>query len=350
MMELAQSFWLADPEQLAGRLDALAEGATHPVRTIRFGQSYRGRDLVAFQAGAGSLQVVLVGGLHAAEYAGPYGFLSFAHTLATGRGLDGEDLSGWLRETLSAQTITVVPLLNVDGAIRMSRVLPGCWHPNRFGPSDADFSDVVEFVRAPLDHFGLTRGTDLHLTEEQIRFWTEERGGVLGQLWSDQGVDLWEDWTHFRAPETRALRDLLAQIRPDGVLELHGHELPSAIYVPLPSAQGPDRRRQLEYGEELMTALLAADLPCSRHSVRTYHDRDEFHEFPDHVYRQHRCLTLFGEVNCGLIFDRGRERLRQNPLGRRDADARAPGQDEILRTVWLWAKTLIDLGGRRRYR
>jgi hypothetical protein len=121
------------------------------------------------------------------------------------------------------------------------------------------------------------------------------------------------------------------------------------MYVPLPAAEGPDRRRQIEYGEELMTALLNAGLPCSRHSVRTYHHPAEFHEFPDYVHRRYRCLTLFGEVNCGLIFDRGRERMRKSPLGRRDADSRAPTQDELLRSVWLWARTLLDLGGQRGY-
>lgn len=114
-------------------------------------------------------------------------------TGATGSSLQSDDLSTWVHDTLAAQTITLVPLLNIDGAVRMSRVLPGCWHRNRFGASDADYAALVEFVRAPLDYFGLTRGKDLFLTDEQIRIWTKEHGGVLGQLWSDQGVDLWEE-------------------------------------------------------------------------------------------------------------------------------------------------------------
>ena len=349
-MKVMETFWLADPEQMAARLDALAAGSRFPVETLRFGTSFRGRDLVALRAGTGKLQAVLVAGLHAAEYGAPYGFLAFAHSLATGRDLDGEDVSGWVEQTLAEQTITVVPLLNVDGAIRMSRVLPGCWHPNRFGTTDEDFAEVTEFVRAPMAYFGLTRGKDLFLTDEQISIWTQERGGTLGQLWSDQGVDLWEDWTNFRAPEARALRDLLAATAPDCVLELHGHELPTQMYVPLPSAQGAERRRQMEYAEAMMTALMEAGLPCSRHSVRTYHHPDDFHEFPDVVLQRHRCLVLFGEVSCGLMFDRARDRLRDSPLGRRDADAKMPNQDEILRSVWLWAKTLVDLGGRRAYR
>jgi hypothetical protein len=170
------------------------------------------------------------------------------------------------------------------------------------------------------------------------------------RLRSDQGVDLWEDWVSFRAPETRALRDLLAAIGPDCVLELHGHELPTAMYAPLPSAEGVDRRVQVGYAEEMMTALLDAGLPCSRHSVRTYHHPEDFHQFPDVVYRRHRRLVLFGEVSCGLILDRGRDRLRTAPLGRRDAEAKAPDQEQILRSVWLWAKTLLDMGGRRAYR
>ena len=99
-----------------------------------------------------------------------------------------------------------------------------------------------------------------------------------------------------------------------------------------------------------MTALLDAGLPCSHHSVRTYHHPDAFHQFPDVAYQRHRCLVLFGEICCGLIFDRARERMRTAPLGRRDAAARPPNQDEILRSVWLMARTLLDQGSQRGYR
>jgi hypothetical protein len=201
-----------------------------------------------------------------------------------------------------------------------------------------------------MSYFGLTRGVDLFLTEEQLRIWTEERGGMLGQLWSDQGVDLWEDWKTFRAPETRALRDLLDAIEPDCVFEMHNHEIQTAMYVPIPAARGRDRQVQLEYGEEMMTALMEAHLPCSAHSVHTYHYPADLHQFPDIVYQRYGCLTLFGEVCFGMTLDRQREQMRTQPLRRRDAASREPTQEEILRSVWIWLKTLIDMGGSRRYR
>ena len=60
-------------------------------------------------------------------------------------------------------------------------------------------------------------------------------------------------------------------------------------------------------------------------------------------------LTLFGEVSGGVMFERSRGAMRDSPLGRRDADAPAPTQ-EVLRGVWLWLKTLADMGGQRQYR
>jgi hypothetical protein len=39
--------------------------------------------------------------------------------LATVRGLDGDNVSGWVERLLAEQTVTIVPLLNVDGAIRI---------------------------------------------------------------------------------------------------------------------------------------------------------------------------------------------------------------------------------------
>ena len=212
-------------------------------------------------------------------------------------------------------------MVNIDGAARMARFLPGCYTRNRFTADQ--YEAYTEFVRAPLGYFGLTRGKDLYLTDEQLRIWTRERGGLLGQLWSDQGVDLWEDWKNFRAPESRALRDLLDEIRPACVFEMHCHEIPTAMYVPLPSAQGIDRRVQHEYGEEMMTVLMEAGIPCSRHSVRTYHFPDDLHQFPDVVYQRYGCLTLFGEVCFGLTLDRQREQLlRGQPLRGQPAPAR----------------------------
>src|SRR5262245_47664155 len=110
-MTLADEYWLHNPEQMARRLDALAAGGV--ARTLRYGTSFRGRDLVAFQIGSGPLQAVVVSGLHAAEMVGGFGMLAFAHSLATGRGLDGEDLASWAAETCTRQTITLVPMPNI---------------------------------------------------------------------------------------------------------------------------------------------------------------------------------------------------------------------------------------------
>jgi hypothetical protein len=121
-------------------------------------------------------------------------------------------------------------------------------------------------------------------------------------------------------------------------------------YVPIPAAKGLDRQVQLEYAEEMMTALMEARLPCSTQSVRTYHYPADLHQFPDIAYQRYGCLTLFGEVCFGMTLDRQREQMRTHPLRRRDADARKPTQEEILHSVWIWLKTLVDMGGLRRYR
>ena len=347
-MDVVAEFWLSDPQKAGAILDSLTGRSPYPVTTLRYGTSFRGRELVAFQAGEGPLRAVMVGGMHAAEMANGFGMLAFAHTLSTGRSPWGEDLGDWVTDLLRRQTITLVPFHNIDGAVRMSQFLPGAYTRNRFSASDWD--EYLHFVRDPIMRFGLTRGIDHFLTDEQMRIFVEEEGGMLGQLWSEQGVDLWEDWLNLRAPETRALRAYLDDIRPDCIFELHNHEGQSQMFVPIPAARGRDRSTQLEYGERMMTALMEEGIPCSRHSVRTYGIPESLNHFPDVAYERYRCLILFAEVCFGLTLDRQRELARSNPLGERDADLREPTQDEIIRTVWVWLRALVDMGGERGYR
>ncbi len=253
-MDIVKDFWLHDPEQCFAKLDSFAADSKYPLRTIRYGSSFSGRELVALRAGTGPLNVVIVGGMHAAELVSGYGMLAFAYSLASGQSLDGENVDDWLRAVYESQTITLIPVHNIDGAVRMSKFLPGCYTRNRFKGSDWDAYN--HFVRDPIQRFGLTRGVDHFLTEDQVRIWVEEEGGMLGQLWSDQGVDLFEDWANLRAPETQSLRNLLDEIRPHCIFEMHNHEVQTQMFVPIPAAEGSDRVAQLQYGEEMMTALM----------------------------------------------------------------------------------------------
>ncbi len=347
-MDIVNDFWLHNPEECLTKLDAFASASKYPVKTIRYGTSFKDRELVALQAGTGPLNVVIVGGMHAAELVSGFGMLAFAYSLTSGRTLDGDDIDDWLRSLYERQTITLVPVHNIDGAVRMSKFLPGCYTRNRFDGSDMDA--YSHFVRDPIQRFGLTRGVDHYLTEEQVRIWVEDEGGMLGQLWSDQGVDLFEDWVNLRAPETQGLRKLLDDIRPHCIFEMHNHEVQTQMFVPIPAAEGSDRLVQVQYGEEMMTALMDADIPCSRHSTHMYSWPESMNQFPNAVYRRYGCLVLFAEICFGLTLDAQREMAKKNPLSRRDADAREPTQEEALRGVWIWLKTLIDMGGERGYR
>ncbi|MCC7353112.1 MAG: hypothetical protein IT330_05080 [Anaerolineae bacterium] len=349
-MRLVNQFWFADPaNDLHAKFAEFA--ANYPARCelLKIGTSYRGRAIHGLRVGRGHLRLAVIAGLHSQEPLNAPGSAAFIHTLLTHSGLDGEDLSAWVEETLTKQTLYFVPLVNVDGAARFAEDVPNCWIPNRFHTTV--WEELSQCINEPMMTFGLKRGAPgfNRLTEEQVREWTEVRGRRLGWLFTDQGVDLWEDWQKFDAPETRALRDFLFQIRPHCVLELHGHERPSRIYVPIPSARGEAARLQMLYGEEMMTQLEESGLPCSRHSVRTYQYKEYFQEFPDFVNLNLGCLSLFGETCCGLMPDRLRESARTDPLNRRDADSRTPTQEEIIRTVWVWLKALVELGNHRSY-
>ena len=70
-MDIVKEFWLDDPENIALKLDGLAASSGFPIRTLRFGKSWSGRDLVGFRAGTGPLNLLVVAGLHAGELPPP---------------------------------------------------------------------------------------------------------------------------------------------------------------------------------------------------------------------------------------------------------------------------------------
>jgi hypothetical protein len=50
------------------------------------------------------------------------------------------------------------------------------------------------------------------------------------------------------------------------------------------------------------------------------------------------------------LFDHRRDDFGDDPLYRRGLDTPLPTQEQILRGVWIWLKTLVDMGGAREYR
>lgn len=350
-MSLSSRFWLGDPvPELEELYQRYARSFPQQCELIRIGTSFRGRPLYAFRVGHGALTLAVVAGEHSQEPLNAFGITAFADSILNGVGLDGEDLSPWAADTLQQQSLYLIPIINVDGVARFVRQVPNSWIPAKYDVEGWD--PYVAGIREPMLTYGLTRGSPgfNRLSEQQLRAWTEEHGGALGWLFTDQGVDLWEDWEKFDAPETRALNDFLLKIQPDCLFNLHNQETPTNMFVPIPSAHGRAARTQVEYGEEMMTQLKEAGVPCSHHSTRTYDYKEHFQQLPDRYYLRHQCLVLFGEVANGYMPERLRQMMRSNPLQRRDADNVPPTQDDIIRTVWIWLKALVDMGGQRSYR
>ena len=350
-LDLVKRFWISDP---ARDLPAVVDEAAHASRgrceRLSIGTTVAGRPIVGARVGRGPTRLVVIAGVHGHEPYNAFGMLLFLSVLLFGAGPDGEDLSAWAGDLLARQSIYLLPLVNADAAARFARRVPNCWLRARYG--DGDHDEVSGCINEPLRTYGLVRGSPglNRLTAAQVHDWTVTRGQELGWLFNDEGVDIWEDWQRFDAPETRALRDFLDAVEPTCVFELHNHEKPSNMFVPLPSSRGPAARLQLRHGEELMTRLRAAGVPCTNHSVRTYAFKEApFQQLPDVVQQRHRCLVLFGEASMGFVTERLRAQMRGDPLACRDADAALPTQEEIIRTVFVWLRALADLGSQGRY-
>jgi hypothetical protein len=353
-MDVEQAYWFTDFARLTEKIEEMAKRSKRPAKIFSVGKTFSGRDIPAIRIGEGKeFNPMIVAGHHGAEVLGTYGCLAIIDTLLNDASPTGEDLSGWAEKILNRCTITIVPLVNVDCAVRFQSQVPSCDYNVGYSRDPSDWDRYVKEYNEPRSYLAEQGDPPPphHFTEEQVRRWTA-LGKPLGCRYSDQGIDLWSDYLPFRAPETRAMRDFVLAENPCAVLEIHNQEPPSRVYAPIWGCNAEDSRAQLNYGEEMMTRLAERGLPGSKHSVHTYNfsSTEGYRRFIDFIYDELGCLIVFVEISHGYLNDHYREMLRKEPLLRRDADAPVPPRSKRILTGWSWIQTFLDMGTEREFK
>ena len=351
MSDVAAEFWLKSVEAIQERLSDFAERADdYELREI--GQSYRGRPIHMLRIGRGPTKLAIVAAMHGYEVIGTFASLALVHSLLTGRDLDGSDVSGWAAETLSKQSIYLVPMASPDVTARFFKEFPSGHFSDRFSEDASDWQVYYDHMNQPRPYFDRKYPDENHMlgfSEEEMAEWNES-GRHLGLRWTEAGIDPWKDWLTFHIPETRALRDFLVELQSQCVFEIHNQGLPSSIFLPIPSARGEAAQKQLEYGEAIHIAARESGLPYTRHSMHTYQYSEHGMEFPDWALRELGCLVLWGELGTGFFNDSSREKQRQSLHHYLDADASTPSDEDLIKVGWIWLRRTTELGNERGYR
>lgn len=206
----------------------------HPLSGISYGtlgKSHEGRSIPFLQFGTGMRGCLYVGGHHGMEWVTTVALLFFLEELAQGGRVKGIPLE-YLRET---RRLTVVPLLNVDGAYLQSGALSEEEDPYRavkiLMNGGADFSHWQANARGvDLNHNYNAGFAAYKAIEKELGI----TGGCSGRYAGERPES---------EPETYALASWIRRERPTLLLTLHtqGEE----IYTPAVLAKSERGKRLL---------------------------------------------------------------------------------------------------------
>jgi len=349
-VDLKKEFWMPDPALLGERLACCLSLSDARGEVVEIGRSFSDRPIYAIRYGSGPQKIAYVNALHGWEVVATNSSLAFVWSLFAGRGLDGEDMSDLAEEVARRQTVWVLPLCSPDIAARQYKRFPEGFFPNAIGSKTKE--DRLEYVRVMNDpherypgQFGA--GRDHGFTPEQVAEWLSENE-YLGQRWSDQGLDVWVDFEPFDSPEARAARDFMLAVRPDCVMEYHGHEGATFVTAPTPLAAPGKAARQGEFGRRMVAALVATGLKCATEPVNLYlkEDSPTFVNWVD--TQMPETMMLFAELQ--MYHNDWLERGRPHPAFAAAAGRPMPTQAEIIRSGWTLSMALLEMGNEHTYR
>jgi hypothetical protein len=313
------------------------------------GQTFSGHPIPAVRFGNGPRRLLIVGAMHGWETITSYSEYALIDTLFSGVGIDGEDLSDWVAEVAATQTISIVPQVSVDVAVRMHRVVPEGYFPNLVGmETEAHREHYVQILGDPYEYFtGKKVAGRFHgFTPEQVAEW-RGMGKELGLRWSDQGIDIWTDFEPFATPEACAMRDFTREVQPDCILEMHGYEGPFFMTAPTPLTPPELEERALFFGREMLAAHQKTGLPMMPDLTNPYLVPDQPF-YPSWVNREMKTLMLFGELQMyrNRYYELELKKWRAEQYERQWM----PTQGQIIRSGWTIYKRLIELGQLHGYR
>lgn len=344
-----ERFWLKDPSEIGKVLTGHV--ALNPSRgeVKEIGKSFSGRPIYTVRYGSGPQIILYVNAHHGWETVTTNGANALIWTLFSGKGLDGEDRSTFVDEVAQKQTVWILPLVSPDIAVRQYERFPEGFFPNGVGmKTKEEREEYVHVMNDPFDP-ALVPDSKTGYTQEAIEKRRKEKK-YFGQRWSDQGVDVWEDYEDFKSPEARVVRDFVLRLKPDCIMEFHGHEGPMFIGAATPFAKPDKAERQVKLATEMLSALIASGAKCAGIPASVYLHKG--HNFPNWVdHQMPDTMFLFSELqmwdNAWYADDAYK---KDDPVWGHAAGIGMPSQDEIIRAGWTVSMALLKIGNRESYR
>ena len=281
-----------------------------------------------FRYGDGSERIVFISRIHGHEPAGTSGTIAFLKTLMDQSITAFDDW--WDKYTLD-----IIPMVNVDAAIRYAAQVPDSYPPNRFKRTEKDYLEYKNILTSPgkelfddldmrvhhLDAITMTKIKDQHIT--------------LGTLYSEEGIELARDWSQQQSIYIKALLQFLRKEKTDYFIDIHCHELPSQVYQPFTEKADMQIEQLKKYSEKLIELLRIQDIPCTgKQKCSNYGVRGISN---DYIYHNLGIKSLLWEINVGYNLPPSFQKILKE-----DYEVRSLSKSEITRTVYLLMYNFIS--------
>ena len=255
-VDLVERYWVHTPELLAARLAELVEQYPGMIESFELCKNNVGDSVPGCRMGKGPRHVFLLGREHGHEPVGPCSLTALVESLTTATRPGSDRSFPEAPVILEAMTLHIFPVMNPDGAHRFASQVPESFPGSYFTYGQEDSDRYRQVHSEP----GLTLNNNRppHYTPEEMATW-RQTGKPIGSLFTEDGVELWMDWDHDKAPQTRALKEQMREFPPSLFVDVHAWESPTQILMP--KADDAEAARLQALGALVYDALAAADLP-----------------------------------------------------------------------------------------
>ncbi len=242
--------------------------------------------------------IVLIGGVHGAEWEGIVSIINLMQVLETGRDLRGKEypeLAEWMKHSYLA----IIPVMNPDGRARI---------PKR---------TVVGMTREEYRHLGQGTWKDgSYCNWPQCKEFQpiKEHVSSMGGYYNEDGYNLMHD--SFFSPKTnevKLLMEYLEDVAPDIVINLHGHAGTENSYL-LPAMRHPRPyfNALLEFEESIIERMKQEGYSFIKNVEKRYHPNKTFMNLDDAIHLHCGAFALCFESDQGIIARPGDENKMEN--------------------------------------
>jgi Zinc carboxypeptidase len=272
--------------------------------------------LYAFRCGTGRRNALFIARIHGHEPAGTSGIIMFLNSIIKKMDLDGNDISSFVERLFSEFTLHFVPMVNVDAAIRYEKQVKESYPGNIFSENETDYLVYKNILTSPARDLY----NDINIRSEKISQVDLKKidflGIALGTLYSESGIELFYDWKRRDSRQIEELTTYMNNYKMDYFVDIHCHELPSNIYIPMTAESRNDSERFKLCGNYLLEQLRANGLACSSNSfITSYKTGIPVQYAHDLLYDSLGIASFLWEINVGYTLPKKLlpEKLKNSP-------------------------------------